>query len=260
MKNTRMKLNLVNIITFSLTVIIIFAGSRTISRLEHSMYKLSKSAENSWREQARANIEHTIYTLNNDIKNGYVDPHDDESMVKWVRENYTGLRGTGLHSSSWVGEIGSGNIIDDQCNARMVIEKSNGVNRKIISDNFITDTENNDQIDKIISLIQEGKSSKYGDRVFYDINGVPEWIEFNYYPLFGGIDGEYSTTYGEPNGDYKRYVFVLSVKSDNINSKYTELLNNQRSAIILVYVIMFSACLFSIILMSILFYKYRYTY
>lgn len=259
MKNTRIKLNIINIIVFSLAAIIIFSGSRAISKLENNIDMTKISIEEQWREQAQAHIEHTIRAFDNDINSGFVDPHNDESVAEWVRKNYTNIGG--IHSNGWVGDIGSGDIIDDQCISRMVIKNSDKDNKKrIISDNFLYDDKNKDQIDKIIKLIMNGKTPKYGDAIQYEIDGTTEWIEFNYYPLLGGLDREYRTIYGKENQTYKRYVFVIGVRSSDIYYKCSEIILNQKCTIILLYIIMFASCFFSIILMSVLFYKYVYTY
>ena len=259
MKNVRIKLNIINIIAFSLTAIIIFSGSRAINKLENNIDKIQKSAEDIWREQAQSHIEQTIRTFNNDINSGFVDPHNDESVAAWIRKNYTNVGS--IHSNGWVGEIGSGDIIDDQHISRMVIKNSDADGkRRIISDNFLYDDKNKEQIDKIVELIMDGKTPKHGDSIKYEVNGNIEWIEYNYYPLLGGLDGEHRTVYGQSNDVYKRYVFVLGVRACDVYNKYSEIILNQENIIILLYIIMFASCFFSIILMSVLFYKYAYTY
>lgn len=248
MSKIRIRLNIINIAIFTLVALIIYSGSAVISRTRDNIDTLEYTIEQHWRQQARLSINHTIKVFDSDIHEGLVDPYNNNSVSKWADTNFNKLyNGSGI-TNNWIGELGSGKILDN--NTSKLVIKSDDTS-KIFADKY-TNYDNSDNIIKIIEKIKSGTPTDYNDNIWCSIDGMPEWIEYSYYPIYTGLDGAHEIIDGEKNENYRRFVFVLGTKSSEVLKHYSGIINKQKNIILFIYITIILSFISSIIFMFII--------
>lgn len=251
-KARQIKLNILNIVVFTIIGIILFTGSRAIYTIETSVDILKSQLEQHWREQARNTLDDVINQFDNDSTNGLIDLYDNASIGSWTNIHFSGIRNGGPTSDGWVAELASEEFIDDQSEdcSRDEFE----INGRFFKDEAIMHVDP-ELAEKVLNRIRSGEPTKYGENIWWNFDGEPEWIEFKFYPIKRGLGGEPRTIGGIKNESFRRFVFVLGTQSDEIYAPYKSYILRQESIIKYLYILITTSFISSIIFMFVVIFK-----
>ena len=251
MKSVNKKVTKVNTILVIVSIIfisVLLLAGYSIDRVSNFRSDFSNSIEQQKRSDARILLKDVVSRFDNAINEGSVDPSSTTSVNKWATYNFNGLRNGSSTSDGFILELGEETYVSDSSISSYNITYS-GSSKKV--SDVLEYNGDSKELQSIFDRMNLGIDTSYNENISCTINGQKEWLEWADYPttISVGVNGEPQTEWGLKNPNYKKYVFVLRTKEDEIFKPYQTIFYTLSYVVTIIYILLVALLFFIICIM-----------
>lgn len=228
------KIHMILILTSIIFVAILVLSGYSVGKINNYENNVKYTIEQQKRSDARILLKDAIDRFDYAIKIGQVNPTNEESVNKWASYNFSGLRNGSATSNGFIVELGEEVYVSDSSVNYNTIFKDPA--RKTIKD----EVKLNSSTKEAFKKIKLGIDSSLDDNVSCSINGENEWLEWANYPtaISVGIQDEPIMINGSKNSHYKKYVFIIRTKEDEIFKSYETIFSTLSYIVNIIYILL----------------------
>lgn len=255
LKKKSIQLQIINLVLFSIVILITFIGSRVLKDLDTTNDNIKTSTEQAWRSQARTTLNGLKDKLLVDVKDGKVDPKDNVQLQEWCTENLADIRNGGPTSDGFM---------VDMSNEQFILDGSNDCAKEefITNGRYLKDEAalHQDPVlaNEMINVMRKEFDTQAGDNYYWQFDDSPELLEWVIVPKsMLGFENEPSTKGGIKNEKYKVVLIELGTQTDEVMKPYDEIIQSVSNTKNQIYIVIGLALVISIIGMFVIMILYK---